>query len=302
MPFRLQGKYIFLTYSQCTIEPDDLLLHLLDICKTPARFIRVCRERHQDGSPHLHAGLRYPTRINVGRESYFDFRGFHPSIEGCRSWPKVLNYLAKDGDTFDYAAEDYSCDDDNGGTGAPAFADAVHDFATFDTWLDYCVTCRLSFGYANAFWKHATRDTSATILDADPPDLYRQFIGGELLDYDWIAERKSYVVSGPTGTGKTSWAKHWAPKPALFISHLDGLKQFNPGFHVSIIFDDVSFAHLPRQSQIHICDFDNVRQIHCRHIVVQIPAGIHKFFTINPPEIVFTDWEPIQRRCIFINL
>lgn len=91
------------------------------------------------------------------------------------------------------------------------------------------------------------------------------------------------------------------PKPALFCSHIDQLKGFRTGFHKSIIFDDVDFNHYPRHSQIHLCDFDNPRAIHCRHAVANIPAGIFKCFTCNELPLNVTD-EAIRRRVRVYNV
>lgn len=302
MPFRLQGKYFFLTYAQCDAEPDALLLHLLDLSPGRVLAIRVARERHLDGHPHLHAAVRYADRIDLRCELHFDFSGFHPNVQKCSSWGRVLNYLSKDNDTFDYADDSY--DDHRGpGNSVPIdYADRVQDFTSYSEWLNFAVANSLSFGYAHAFWTDAQRDSTATIHAPDNPDEHSRFIGVELADYNWHPEGKSYILRGPSGIGKTSWCKHWAPKPALFVSHIDALRQFRATYHVSIIFDDLSFAHLPPQSQIHLCDYNDTRQIHMRHRVQQIPPGIHKFFTINPPYQVFIEMPAIERRCIYIDI
>lgn len=303
-PFRLQGKYFFLTYARCDEPGDDLLLHLLELSPGRPNFIRVAVESHEDGTPHLHAGIRYADRIDIRSELHFDYRGFHPNIQKCSSWGAVLNYLAKDGCYFDFCDEEYDATQDGNPSGSVPidYADRVQDFASYSEWLNFALASSLPFGYAHAFWAEAQRDAAATILAPEDPTEYWKHVGRELRDYTWEPEERSYVLSGPSGIGKTSWCKHFAPKPSLFVGHLDALRQFRARYHRSIIFDDVSFAHLPTQSQIHICDFYDTRQIHMRHRVQQIPAGIYKFFTINPPYKVFIDFEPIKRRCIFIDI
>lgn len=93
--------------------------------------------------------------------------------------------------------------------------------------------------------------------------------------------RQSLVIIGPSGCGKTTIARHIAPKPALFCTHVDTLRQFRPGYHKSIIFDDVNFTHIPREGQINIVEFEQPRAIHVRYGVVTIPAGVVKVFTAN---------------------
>lgn len=86
---------------------------------------------------------------------------------------------------------------------------------------------------------------------------------------------------GAAGCGKTTIAQQFASKPALFVTHMDILKQFKPDFHKSIIFDDVSFAHLPRETNISIVDREQPRAIHVRYGVAEIPARVEKWFTAN---------------------
>jgi len=104
---------------------------------------------------------------------------------------------------------------------------------------------------------------------------------------------------GPAGCGKTTIAIQYATKPSLFVTHMDILKQFKPGFHKSIIFDDVSFAHLPRETNISIVDTEQPRAIHVRYGVAEIPNGVEKWFTANRYPFILgaTRFDPaIERR------
>jgi len=93
---------------------------------------------------------------------------------------------------------------------------------------------------------------------------------------------KVLVLEGPTGCGKTTWAMLHAPKPALIVTHLDMLKkEFDPNFHKSVIFDDMSFSHQPREQQLHILEQRYCANIHIRYSYVSLPAGFPKIFTCN---------------------
>lgn len=116
--------------------------------------------------------------------------------------------------------------------------------------------------------------------------------------YRWNPQQHPVLsIVGRAGCGKTTWAKQHAPKPALFISHIDQLRLFKPGYHKSIIFDDMDIRHWPRTSQIHLIDFDNPRAIHLRHVVATIPAGTVKIFTSNDDIVDLSD--PAIRRRIY---
>lgn len=111
-----------------------------------------------------------------------------------------------------------------------------------------------------------------------------------LLEHDWT---KSQVICGPSGWGKTEYAKALLPK-ALFVSHIDELAGYNEE-HQGIIFDDMSFDHQPRTAQIHLVDQDNPRGIHIRYTVANIPANVKKVFLTNTPNL-FTFDAAIERR------
>jgi len=117
-----------------------------------------------------------------------------------------------------------------------------------------------------------------------------------------ITVDQSHIFWGPPGCGKTEYAKQLLPD-ALFVTHMDDLRQFSPENYTGIIFDDMAFAHMPREAQIHIVDFDNPRSIHVRYGTALIPAGTIKIFTTNVRDgRIFTDDAAINRRLTIHHL
>lgn len=167
--------------------------------------------------------------------------------------------------------------------------------ATQESWYSWCINNKISAEYAKFFWTRVHQDDS-TIME----DEHNGIVRDDLNNLKWN-NWKTLVLIGPSGVGKTTWAKRVAPKPCLFVSHIDALKQFRNGFHKSIIFDDVDFSHYPRTSQIHIVDYDNPRHLHCRHATAFVPQGTHKIFTANSDPLSFGD-EAIRRRCHIIRM
>lgn len=108
---------------------------------------------------------------------------------------------------------------------------------------------------------------------------------------------KSHIIYGETNIGKTEYVKSCFPH-ALFVTHIDGLARFRCGKYDAIIFDDVSFLHIPDRSQLHLVDQDNDRDIHIRYGIVTIPANTPKFFMHNNKKGVVNYWEfpEIRRR------
>jgi hypothetical protein len=179
----------------------------------------------------------------------------------------------------------------------PSLQERCFMFEKEEDWFEYCATEKVSFQYAQYFWNRLHGDF-CTLLD----DEHEGETCTALDSFKYSGDcRRSIVLRGPSGCGKTTWAKRNAPKPCLFVSHVDQLKLFRPGYHKSIIFDDVSFCHTPRTNQIALVDCDNTRAIHCRHAVATIPPGIAKIFTCNEWPVDKQD-EAIARRCKFYTI
>jgi len=120
-----------------------------------------------------------------------------------------------------------------------------------------------------------------------------------LADFPWTPFTdwsRSHILHGPAGCGKTQFALAHFSNP-LFVRHLDDLKKLDVS-HDGIVFDDMNFRHLPRESQIHLVDIDQPSSIHLRFENAWIPAGMRKIFTTNVPngEIFFIDDPAVARR------
>jgi len=264
MPSFYNGKRFFLTYPQCDLVPHILIAFLQ--FSGPVKSYLVAREKHEDGNYHLHACVEFDS-IQRKPVDWLDCEGHHPNKQDPRNWNACKQYCKKDGD-FHEGPEDRV---------ERTPMEICKAYTNQEDWMDYCVLKRISYQFALWYW-HRSHSDSTTILTSQHEGAVVERL--QELQFDPVIHR-TLILKGPTGCGKTTWAKRNVPKPSLFVSHIDQLKQFQPGYHVSIIFDDVDFNHYPRNSQIHICDFDNPRAIHCRHTVAEIPAGIYKVFTCN---------------------
>jgi len=100
--FRLNAYTVFLTYPQSgDTAKDDLMAFLLTVGRNPEYGV-VSLERHEDGSPHLHAVFKYKTKLNVRNPKHFDFNGLHPNIQSARKFTDVVKYCKKDGDFIEH--------------------------------------------------------------------------------------------------------------------------------------------------------------------------------------------------------
>jgi len=97
---------------------------------------------------------------------------------------------------------------------------------------------------------------------------------------------KPWLVWGTTNTGKTQYALAHFDKP-LLVRHMDTLLQFEKGYHDGIVFDDMSFKHMPLEAVIHLLDMEEDTQVHCRYRVAVIPRGTPRIFTHNNRDIFY---------------
>lgn len=100
--FQYNAKSIFLTYSQCPIEPTDILEWLKTRTgSTPTTELKkacIGQELHQDGNKHLHLCAWYTQPLRFDKPDYFDYFGYHPNVSGDRikSVKAALKYVSKE--------------------------------------------------------------------------------------------------------------------------------------------------------------------------------------------------------------
>jgi len=283
MPSFYNGKRFFLTYAQTDYTANELVAFLQS--KGNVKRYVVCRENHEDGSPHLHACVEYSS-VQRKPVDWLDFNGRHPNKQDPRNWAACQTYCKKDGDFVEGPDEIVQ----------EKIDDVCRGFELEEDWMGYCVGKKIPFAYAVWYWNRIHLDT-CTINTHE----HEGKMCNALQTYAFnVTASKTLIIKGPTGCGKTTWAKRNMPLPILFVSHVDKLVEFRAGYHKSIIFDDVDLNHWPRCSQIHITDFDNPRQIHCRYRCANIPAGVFKVFTCN--EWPLGEWEELKRRVTRITI
>jgi len=85
-----------LTYPQCPLSPQEALELLQKVHSTPIKDYVVAQEEHKDGSLHLHAYLRYASRVSWSTRLW-DISNYHGNYQQAKSWKAVLAYCKKGG-------------------------------------------------------------------------------------------------------------------------------------------------------------------------------------------------------------
>ena len=247
--------------------------------------LRLCRKRNSSiWRTTLPCVASFSKAISITDPRFFDLFGCHPNTQAARNHKATENYVKKGGIYLE--------------TEQTSNANLHLEFLESTTdkvqWILHCIDHKISANYMEMLWREFKVSDTATIKHSIEGTMCRAL---KEFTYDFT---KPLVLVGPTGCGKTTWAINNAPKPALLCTHLDRLRDFRPGFHQSIVFDDMSFCHLPRESQIHLTDRHLPRDIHVRYGIANIPANTIKVFTANIRP--FTEDPAIDRRIRVINI
>jgi len=283
--FRFAAKKVLLTYSDVCeqITKEAVLFDIED--RYPVLRHALGEEIHPStGGRHIHALFEFSRRIDSVDVSLFDIADeihtHHPNIKpvkyGQANWDRAFEYVSKEDPTpttnctpkltysemFDQAtdAEDFM---------RLVLNNYPRDYALNFTKLDTM---------AKTHWKRYCNNTVTTTNE-----LSQQRIPFELTTLNLQSvfnDKKALIIVGPPGIGKTTWAIHKAPKPVLFVRHLDSLSKLQ-SHHQSIIFDDLDFKHLPFSTQKFLVDIEQLSEIHVRYKVATIPAGMPRIFTSN---------------------
>jgi len=280
--FRCNAHKVGLTYScpkdmdEHPFEDNEWLLEKLEELNGHCQYI-IARERHKSGKNHFHAWIKYDVKVETKNERYFDILGVHPNVL-FKPGPGWQHYCKKDKDFItNLEVNPFTV----------ALACGTVEEAMNSLWVS---RPQLMAVNADRIEKNFRKK-----MKAKPA--HEVFYG----PWPWpkLENFTTVTIVGPSNIGKTQFAKTHFDNP-LMVRHIDRLKDFNPQIHDGIIFDDMSFAHTPRETQIHITDWDEDSDIHIRYGTVEIPKHTQKIFTANYNP--FQEDEAILRRMEYIEL
>nr|UFP62863.1 AC1 [African cassava mosaic virus] len=239
--FRVQAKNVFLTYPKCSIPKEHLLsfLQTLSLPSNP-KFIKICRELHQNGEPHLHALIQFEGKITITNNRLFDCvhpscsTSFHPNIQGAKSSSDVKSYLDKDGDTVEWGQ--FQIDGRSARGGQQSANDAYAKALNSGSKSEALNVIRELVPKDFVLQFHNLNSNLDRIFQ-EPPAPYVSPFSCSSFDQvpveieEWVADNvrdsaarpwrpNSIVIEGDSRTGKTMWARSLGPHNYL-CGHLD---------------------------------------------------------------------------------
>ncbi|CAB91854.1 replicase [Cotton leaf curl Multan virus-[Faisalabad3]] len=238
---KTNAKNYFLTYPKCSLTKEETLSQLQNL-HTPVskKYIKICRELHQNGEPHLHVLIQFEGKYQCTNNRFFDLVSptrsahFHPNIQGAKSRSDVKAYIDKDGDTLEWGEFQIDGRSARGGqqTADDAYAAALNAGRKSEVLR---VIKELApkdfvqqFHNLNANLDRIFREPPApnispfsrSSLDQVPEELEVWAIDNVVDPAARPLRPRSIVIEGDSRTGKTMWARSLGPHNYL-CGHLD---------------------------------------------------------------------------------
>nr|AEK78905.1 replicase [Ageratum enation virus]CAK12834.1 replication-associated protein [Ageratum enation virus] len=299
--FKINAKNYFLTYPKCSLTKEEALSQLLNL-QTPTnkKYIKICRELHEDGSPHLHVLIQFEGKYQCKNQRFFDLVSpnrsahFHPNIQRAKSSTDVKSYIDKDGDTLEWG--EFQVDGRSARGGQQTANDAAAEALNAGSKEAAMAIIREKLPEKFIFQYHNLNSNLDRIF-TPPLEVYVSPFLSSSFDQvpeeleEWVSENvmvaaarplrpQSIVIEGDSRTGKTMWARSLGPHNYL-CGHLDlSPKVYSNNAWYNVI-DDVDPHYLK-----HFKEFMGAQrdwQSNTKYgKPVQIKGGIPTIFLCNP--------------------
>lgn len=217
--FRLQAKKLFLTYPQCDVDKGDALVKIMELfLDYDVEWIVVAREKHKDGSNHLHCAINLNTKLHTRNPHKLDcIGGKHGNYQVMRNPSKVLAYIIKDGDYVEHGitVEDYlNCIKSKTSTKSCVVATKIlqRDWAMEDVLAEYPGFFMMNKRKIEDFYSYVVLMSEEKQVDwygirsksqTKVEKRIEKWINKNVREVREFKQRQLYIY-GPPNTGKTS--------------------------------------------------------------------------------------------------
>nr|AGN52689.1 Rep [Tomato leaf curl Sudan virus]AGN52695.1 Rep [Tomato leaf curl Sudan virus]AGN52701.1 Rep [Tomato leaf curl Sudan virus]CDI44970.1 Rep [Tomato leaf curl Sudan virus] len=299
--FQINCKNYFLTYPQCSLTKEETLSQIKKLdTPTNKKYIKICRELHENGEPHIHVLIQFEGKFKCQNQRFFDLVSpsraahFHPNIQGAKSSSDVKSYIDKDGDTIDWGEFQIDGRSARGGqqSANDAYAAALNSGSKSEALR--IIKELAPKDYILQF--HNLTNNLDRIFQEPPAPYISPFLSSSFNQVPeelevWVSENvmssaarpwrpNSIVIEGDSRTGKTMWGRSLGPHNYL-CGHLDlSPKVYSNDAWYNVI-DDVDPHYLK-----HFKEFMGAQrdwQSNTKYgKPIQIKGGIPTIFLCNP--------------------
>nr|QLJ85096.1 replication-associated protein [Sesame curly top virus] len=315
--YRIQAKNIFLTYPHCSLSKEEALNQLQAIqCPSNKKFIRISRELHENGEPHLHVLIQFEGKVQLSNPRHFDLRNpnasrdFHPNMQGAKSSTDVKSYIEKDGDYLDWG--EFQIDGRSARGGQQTANDACAEALNTGNTEAALAVIREKLPKEFIFQHHNLVTNLKCIFTPlktqyIPKYTHNQFVlNDDILDWleeffefipdlnspagpgfyklkEGVERPKSLILEGESRTGKTQWARSLSPKHNYIAGHLNfSLDTYSDDVSYNVI-DDIEPQYLKMKHWKHLIGAQKEWQTNLKYGKPRvIKGGIPSIIICNP--------------------
>nr|CAD91703.1 replicase [Tomato mottle Taino virus] len=304
--FSVKAKNYFLTYPQCSLSKEEALSQIQNL-NTPVnkKFIKICRELHENGEPHLHVLVQFEGKYTCTNNRFFDLVSptrsahFHPNIQGAKSSSDVKTYINKDGDTLEWG--EFQIDGRSARGGQQSANDSYAKALNAGNVQSAMAVLKEEQPKDFVLHNHNIRSNLERIFAKAPEPWVPPFplssftnVPDEMQEWADVyfgagsAARPnrpmSIVIEGDSRTGKTMWARALGPHNYL-SGHLDfNTRVYSNDVQYNVI-DDIAPHYLKLKHWKELLGAQRDWQSNCKYgKPVQIKGGIPAIVLCNPGE------------------
>nr|AGH29892.1 replication-associated protein [Tomato leaf distortion virus] len=304
--FKISSKNYFVTYPHCSLTKEEALAQL-KLLNTPTnkKYIKICRELHENGEPHLHVLIQFEGKYQCTNNRFFDLVSpsrsahFHPNIQGAKSSSDVKSYIDKDGDTIEWG--EFQVDGRSARGGQQTSNDAAAEALNASSKEEAMMIIKEKLPEKFLFQYHNLSSNLDRIFKKAPDPWVPPFPLSSFTNVpdemqEWADEYfgrgaaarpvrpMSIIVEGDSRTGKTMWARALGSHNYL-SGHLDfNSRVYSNDVEYNVI-DDVTPHYLKLKHWKELIGAQKDWQSNCKYgKPVQIKGGIPSIVLCNPGE------------------
>lgn len=299
--FRLAAKKLFLTYPQCDIPLESVIIRLkLILDRWQIINYLIVKEKHLNTSGfHIHCFIECAKKVEISNSSklniIYNEQTFHGKYETVKNKVKVIDYILK---SIDDVNDQNWClisenlkpfIDETGWLDLPVAMIKLAEKGNIPLALQLLKKEKPMFYIRNHISiERNLRDLRMRELGFTANYNFKTFNIPENLQIafnETFKDNKTLLLKGESGTGKTQLLEayfQYKNMNPLIINDFNSLSKFQEGFNDSILLDDLSdFSNLNREALIKLFDSKSTATFRVLYRSVYIPKNIPRFICSN---------------------